>query len=111
MDLCDQRFGSFGALNSHIYRRHRDVMNLDASSIVAAVPDVQIPSFEHRFVNDTLDVDFVQQNTDELYDVAHLLGTDAVEQERESAGFLLKLWEVRQRCNSRKSCDVWTHLA
>ena len=89
-----QVFCSFGALNSHMYRHHRDALSLSE-------PGTSEPTSSLDLVSESVQRIEVQDGGDypasELdFDVSYLLDTDSFEQQKQSAGFLLKLREVRQ---------------
>ena len=106
IEQCRQRFSTFGAYNSHVYRMHRNSLGLNVHKAVGSSDEqnsseLEITSSETSTLEEVYQGPAYQfENCDppeELqYDVWHLLGVDQEQQQRESATFLLKLKEV---CN------------
>ena len=105
---CRQQFSTFGAYNSHVYRMHRNSLQLNVHMNVVGSSDKQNSSERLEITSsETSTLEEVYQgpayqfencdHPEELqYDVWNLLGVDQDRQQRESATFLLKLKEV---CN------------
>ena len=100
---CPQSFRTFGALNTHVYRVHRNQLGLDTSSqpILHTEDEANVsvitPDYHCCSVGGV---------PDEIeYDVMQILGTDGSYQQREAAKFLLRLKEVRNM-SDRAIADV-----
>lgn len=95
IDQCPQVFTSFGAFNSHVYRKHRASLGLGTAEdeheeLIADESPLETPEGpSYSFVNE----DHPQEIQ---YDVWHLRGVDKDQQQRRAAKFVLKLKEV---CN------------
>ncbi len=94
---CHQEFRAFAAFNSHIYRHHRDELGLEIQRIATGTAPEYLLTAEQQNSHDS-DEPFSE---DLQHDISLLLGTDGLQQRRESAKFLLKLSEVH--CVSQKT--------
>ena len=103
---CRQRFSTFGAYNSHVYRMHRSSLGLNVHKAVGAndeqnsseleVTPSENPTPEEVYQGPTYQFENYDPPEELQYDVWHLLGVDKDQQQKEAATFLLKLKEV---CN------------
>ena len=103
---CQQRFRTFAALNSHLYRIHRSALGLNSSSNDVEREQIENgPLYSESSVERSpplciLGSDDGRQLPDDIqHDVMHMLGTDVSHQQLEAVKFLLKLKEV---CNVSK---------
>ena len=99
---CSQRFTTFGAFNSHVYRVHRSSLGLDTTTLSVDLLDDDDHSIPTGTTSETAMCpayrfdDHIATPEDLQYDIGHLLGVNKEQQQKEAATFLLKLKEV---CN------------
>ena len=118
---CLSNFKSFGGFNSHVYRHHRDALNL-VNEPVNAVNSGSAANFSPSNITDLSlsphedydcsPVDDMLEPPPRVYDMWHLLGISQEQQKKTAASFLLKLREVC-RVSERSIGDIidgTTHL-